>query len=537
MRCSILLLALAAFATWDAPRAGATSLLQPADDLESLRQKLLTGDARARRVAVGDLADLGSGEAWELVMGGLADPEPEVADQAQLEVARISDPEVVEALLGRAGLGSKDALVRARVAEALGRCERTVEPEALLDAVGDREAEVRRLGWWAVERLAIAGRIGAEDREDLVRAATKAARGERAHDVRGAALIALAVLEPREAREVALDALRPRSATPVRCAAAMALAAAVDDDASAAAAVEVMGQAALDEDASLPLRMAVLGALARVGRRSGLEAMVDLLEVDGGLRLELATVGRLRALTGGGYGRNPRGWRALIADLPEDWRPRAEESAAGRSEEDTEGTSASLAGLPILSDRVAVLIDMSGSMWQTRGDGRTLKQLVERELELFLGKLPEGARFNIVPYGTTRSPVSGVPPEVDIVPFDDELVAATPRNLAAGLEWFVGNRTNGRGPVWEAIEVALADEGVDTLVILTDGAPSGGVHWNLGLIVDLLLERNRFRQVAFDLLLIEPKGSFEAGGFLRRQWERLTEASAGACVEARFSDG
>jgi hypothetical protein len=60
---------------------------------------------------------------------------------------------------------------------------------------------------------------------------------------------------------------------------------------------------------------------------------------------------------------------------------------------------------------------------------------------------------------------------------------------------------------------------------LTDGAPTGGRRWNLELMADLLPEQNRYRQVAFDVLLVD------ASSFLRRHWERLCTATGGRTVQ------
>ena len=81
------------------------------------------------------------------------------------------------------------------------------------------------------------------------------------------------------------------------------------------------------------------------------------------------------------------------------------------------------------------------------------------------------------------------------------------------------------GDFWGALEVALADPEADTLVVLTDGAPSGGRRWNLGLMKQLFAERNRFRRLEVDAVLAD------ASGRLKRDWEELCGSSGGRTVE------
>src|SRR5262245_31903992 len=110
----------------------ATSAL--AQDGAELSSRLASGDERVRQDAVIGLAALDTHEAWELVLGALADPEPRVADQAQLQLGKMSDARFVALLLGEGGLGSRRDDVVLRAAEALGRVEVELDPEPLLRA-------------------------------------------------------------------------------------------------------------------------------------------------------------------------------------------------------------------------------------------------------------------------------------------------------------------------------------------------------------------------------------------------------------------
>ena len=79
-------------------------------------------DRGSRRRAIQDLAQLGGRDAWQAVLElGLRDEEPMVADEAQIQISEAQASEgLLKVLDSKVGLGSKDALVRQRILEALG---------------------------------------------------------------------------------------------------------------------------------------------------------------------------------------------------------------------------------------------------------------------------------------------------------------------------------------------------------------------------------------------------------------------------------
>jgi len=149
-------------------------------------------------------------------------------------------------------------------------------------------------------------------------------------------------------------------------------------------------------------------------------------------------------------------------------------------------------------------------------DGRTRKELVDEELRKALEALPESTRFNVIPYTATA------------VPWQKSLVPAERKNVAKALEWFVGRKDTGTGDLWGALQLALADPAVDTLVVLSDGAPSGGRRWNLGLMKQLFAEQNRFRRVELDAVLAD------ASGWLAREWDEMCAATGGRTLQIQL---
>jgi hypothetical protein len=216
----------------------------------------------------------------------------------------------------------------------------------------------------------------------------------------------------------------------------------------------------------------------------------------------------LRAMSGADHGLDLAAWRAWAATVQGRWSTGDAQAPTGTLGD----TKVAFAGLTLLSDRVAFLIDLSGSMWQTQVGDKTRKELVDERVRACLESLPQTAAFNVIPY------------TADPYPWEKRLVRATPANVKRAIEAFERCHQSGPGDVLDAILVALADPEIDTICVLTDGVPTGGRRWNLDLLVDSLVERNRFRNVAFDSILVDaPKSKV-------RKWAELAERTGGRSI-------
>lgn len=515
---------------------------QGAQEFDRLADQLEDSNGPVRRRAVTGLAKLGSEEAFELVIEALADPEAEVADTAQLALAK-TPTDCRPSLFGRGGLRSRDGLVRERVAEALGRLDPAPPAERWRAALADREAGVRAMGLWSLERSVRAGRLPAADtdkswqklRAEVLRLAVRG----RSTQVRARALLALAAWDPQSAFEHLMEGLDSKHAV-IRCAAVRSLgelprdsaeedslARALWDSAVATGFQETSGARrlriqALGSRGSRAAAGALVGALEQARReesksKRGPAQIVDSLVPD--------VVAGLQALSGLKHARDPRPWRDWFESLPVGWtaRPegpggrvtrRADEQiprALAAPGEDT--TVARLAGLPIPTGGVAFLIDMSGSMWNRDSDGQTMKELVDVELARCLAEVPEQTHFNLYPYATEPTA------------WEKELVPANRRNRRRAVEDFIDCRLRGRGNLWDAVQLALSDEEVESILIFTDGAPTGGPRWDVDLMVDLLLEQGRLRPIEYHAVVTEDKN-----GRLVRAWQRLARESGGQAV-------
>ncbi len=505
-----LLLSVAGLAS-ASPAPGGAPVAPLAADLSELERDLRAEDDSTRRKAVLRLAEVSAprelGEAWGLVAEALADEKPMVADEAQIQFGRAASPVALEVLSGKAGLGSRDDWVVLRAAEALGRMPQAVDGELLKKSLGARDAGLRRTAAWSLERLARSGFLAGEVERKVAPALVKACGRDKDAEVRAAALLALEAVEAAghplpEFSEQLTRALSDKRFA-LRVAGLEVLARRQGDG-----AVERVRPLAADPE--MAVRKAALDTLAALESKAALLVLVERLEKESELRLRWRAVGHLRRLTGMKHRLDPRPWRRLAEEATEGWRP-VRGSSADQTHPDN--ATSSFVGLPVISERVCFLVDFSGSIWMERGGGRTRKDVAADELRQALESLPETTHFNVIPYTETPHP------------WQEELVPATERNVRAAIKFFDGCNEWGTGNFWDAALLALTDESVDTIMALTDGAPTGGRRWNLELMADLLPEQSRYRQVAFDVLLVD------ASSFLRRHWERLCTATGGRTVQ------
>ena len=475
------------------------------DEFSKLKVKLRSGDKWDRKRAVEKLVKLGTNEAWECVIEALEDHAGEVADTAQLLLAGLPDGKALDALLGREGLDARDEWVRQRSAEVLARVEVPVDGVRLARALSDRDPDVRWNVLWTLERLANSERLQGDRGRWILPPVRRLAARDGDPEVQGRALLTLAALDPEGAREAVRAALAERAA-PVRCAAVSL----VPTLFAAAEAVPLL--AARVADSSLVVRTRVVESLAAVGTVEAVRLLVARLDAEKEVRLGWRIVETLQRVTGRKYRRDPRPWLRFVEGLPGDWAPPPVAEGDGEPAALGEDRSRAFAGMPLLSGRVAFLIDLSGSIWIVRKDGTTRKEVLDGKLRDALAGLDPASLFNVIPF--TSEPH----------PWKDELVRATPANVERATRYFEDCRAQGSGNVWDAIALALADPAVDTVVILTDGAPTGGRRHRLELMIPLLEQRNATRMVAVDSILVgaPPK--------LQRYWADLSRRTGGRMV-------
>ena len=223
----------------------------------------------------------------------------------------------------------------------------------------------------------------------------------------------------------------------------------------------------------------------------------------------------------------------------------------------------SVFGLPIRSKRIIFLIDVSGSMKQADPPPKEWKQEVEKQLKTIAdNKEREKKRKEIENemknWGKERQRIYRVKKELtrcirnmpndvkfNIIAFSDEirkwrpgLTRATESAKRKAIEWVKKLEAEGLTHTDEAIEEAFKDRQVNTIVLLTDGAPThiggdakpewGGHEDSKALIAQILAwvrKHNRLRKITIHCLGFE-EANFE---FLKQ----LARENNGTCKAIR----
>jgi len=223
-------------------------------------------------------------------------------------------------------------------------------------------------------------------------------------------------------------------------------------------------------------------ALERVAALRGKESIPLLI---GRLKVERGRLGRdvhgaLRLVTAMDLGREPERWERWWANEgagfvvpPLDVARTAEGSRAEREAEERRTVASTFYGADVVSERVCFVLDVSGSMLLpsgSQGDAgepapegtRTRMDVAKEELSDTIRHLPDGTLFNAIFF------------ESEVKPWRKGLVEMKKQARQEVLRFVRDQFALGATALYPALELAFADPLVDTLYVLTDGAPTVG---------------------------------------------------------------
>jgi hypothetical protein len=422
----------------------------PDEAVRAFQKAFATKDPGVRRKAVGLLEAVPGAAATAALLPALADPVPAVRERARdVLLLRTADADL-EVLAGQ-GLRSPEAEVRRRCAEALADARARAAPHeaALGAALKDRDPLVRE---------AAAAALGAAGQRGPVPVVAAAYARETAPEVRGALLLAMAAMDlPAAAAEAAKAAGRERDG-PVVLASLRVLV--KSDPGTAARTAEN-----LLFHPEWTVRLEAAGVLAAHGSDgAAFEALLKALRREKRRRVRERVADALERLTGAPLGDDPGRWESWWAKHREGWKagtaPPAPVSCVPKDEEST----ARFYDIPVESDRIAFVIDTSKSMSDPArlGEPATKMQIALTQLAKTLAGIREDASFNIVAFGST------------VDPWRPRAVQANPSTKYEALKFLQKKALGGRTNLYDGLATALGDPEVDTVFLLTDGAPTAG---------------------------------------------------------------
>jgi HEAT repeat protein len=142
-------------------------------------------------------------------------------------------------------------------------------------------------------------------------------------------------------------------------------------------------------------------------------------------------------------------------------------------------------GLPIDSTAVSFVIDVSGSMSSKTGTGEGIPKIdaAKRALQSVIKRCDPKLEFNLIWFqSTARS-------------WETQLVKADKEARTRAQDFVRQMRAGGGTNVYEALEMAFKDPKVDTIYLLSDGAPSGGKINDVQELADEVRRWNRLRRI------------------------------------------
>lgn len=241
-------------------------------------------------------------------------------------------------------------------------------------------------------------------------------------------------------------------------------------------------------------------ALTRVRTKECVDFLIArLFHEKGRSRFDLADA--LLDLTGFDYGIRASTWREWWGRVREGYTLPPKPKKRRRSA--PPAGYASYYGIPVRSNRVVFVIDTSGSMSPVSGTGKKSKmQKAQENLIGTIKALESKVGFTVIAFASTN----------DV--FEDELIRASKGNKKKAENWILDLKPGGGTMLMNALDAALAVEKVDTLFVLSDGAPNG----DRDEILRIITERNRFDRVRINTIGIQVGGTTAA--FMRELAEK-----------------
>ena len=255
--------------------------------------------------------------------------------------------------------------------------------------------------------------------------------------------------------------------------------------------------------------------LARVTRQ---RTVLEMLPPHLGSKRQVVRASVHRALvelTGIPFEPDPAKWTSWLQGDGKSFDPAGVQPNRAKPQRPGTDTVVKALGVPIASNHVAFVLDTSGSMAKPANDGRSRWAGVCEELNRALASLSK--RKTTVAVHCFSTDVRSLGPVA--------LTAAGRGRIAAFLD---AQQPGGRTALFDGIAAALRDPETDTVVVLSDGAPSAGTWFTKTDLLQGVRAANRFRRATVHVVAIG------VGGIAKR-WrdvlKRIAKAHGGTYAE------
>lgn len=275
------------------------------------------------------------------------------------------------------------------------------------------------------------------------------------------------------------------------------------------------------KDSRWRVRLEAIDALGDLRTPEVVELLIQTMETERG-RLQEDVVTQLESLTGQSFGFDVASWKDFLLHASPDFLAKAAEHHAPRA-----GTPKLGAGglryhtIGTASQRFVLVTDLSGSMdTPIRLPGypepRPRIDIVREELARLIGGLDQTIGFDLV---TFRDTVEIWKPQITLAAEAQKKAA-----LAQVSTYKANGGTNIYGAlaaVFDIAQAAMEDtthtlQDVDTLFLLSDGAPSEGLIRDTDLLLQYVAERNRTLRLRIHCISLVALGEAEAEKFLKK---------------------
>jgi HEAT repeat protein len=385
-----------------------------------------------------------------------------------------------------AALRSPDAGVRAVMARSLGRLKHKNAGDRLAEPLKDKILDVRAA---AMEAVA--------ERKDPNAEAILHREAQSTNEETAGVAIALLIGFPSDATTALLVKLAGNSKAGVSIPALDAL-----GELHPPEAFPVFEKSLKAKEWAV--RVTAIHGLSKSRRRESIDLLIERIDKEEG-RMLAEIVDALHGLTGKPFGYAPGQWKEWWAGVREDFAPPDKAQAVISSQ----AGMTTYHGVPVLSNRMVFLIDISGSMSEVTGSESRLDQS-KKELLKVLGQLGKDAQVNLIFFDDR------------LEPWRKTLVPIKP-NLKEAQALVAKVAPRGSTNIFDALDAAFAHKEADTIYLLSDGDPTNGRIIDPDDILREVRRMNRMRQIVIHTI------SFGSSRFMKA----LADQNGGQYVEIK----